>query len=414
MVYPETGGYRINKMIDNKLYDFLEKLTLFVENKELIKLLLSDKRDKTSDLKNIIVTMVKLKKGYFLNFVYRHNTKDITKNYTEKEGIELIKSALENNFFNANLYAKMQDICLQIKPNGKILLKIKNPTMEKTLTFNHDKAKDKLVQTENNIYLRELDIVNANWEIRREKNDKYRQINKYIELMKPCLTDKLLQNNCQIADMGSGKGYLTFALYDYITNILQKNIRMTGVEIRPDLVNRCNTIAKKSNFDNLNFVQGTIKDAKFNQIDILIALHACDTATDDAIYRGIVSKSSLIVCAPCCHQQIRQEFKVTSPLNNVTKYGILKERQAEIITDSIRALLMEALGYKTKVFEFISTEHTPKNIMIVGEKTQHENPNQQQILDNISSIKQIFGIKEHYLEGLLATGQTLNCHCRVP
>jgi len=388
-------------MKDSRLYDFLEKLALFVENKELIKLLLSDKRDKSSDLKNIIVTIVKLKKGYFLNFVYRHNTKDVTKNYTNKEGIDLIKLALENDFFNANLYSKTQDITLLIKPNGKILLKSNNPALEKSLTFSHDKAKDKLIQTENNIYLRELEIVNANWEIRREMNDKYKQINQYIELMKPYLTDKLLFNNCQIADMGSGKGYLTFVLYDYITNTLKKNIKMTGVEIRPDLVNICNTIAKKSSFDNLNFMQGTIQNTKFSNIDVLIALHACDTATDEAVYRGIVSKSSLIVCAPCCHKQIRKEFNTTSPLDSVTKYGILKERQAEIITDSIRALLMEAFGYKTNVFEFISTEHTLKNVMIVGEKTTHENPNKQQILDKISSIKQIFGIKEHSLERLL-------------
>ena len=388
-------------MKDSKLYDFFEKLTLFVENKELIKLLLSDKRDKSSDLKNIIVTIVKLKKGYFLNFVYRYNTKDITKNYTDNEGIGLIRLALENDFFNANLYSKTQDITLQIKPNGKILLKSNNPTLEKPITFNHDKEKPRLISTENNVYLRELEIVNANWEIRREMNDKYKQINKYIELLNPYLTDRLLQKKCQIADMGSGKGYLTFALYDYITNVLQKNIIMTGVEMRPDLINMCNTIAKKSNFDNLNFVQGTIKDTKFSHIDILIALHACDTATDDAIYSGIASKSSLIVCAPCCHKQIRREFNVTSPLDNVIKYGILKERQAEIITDSIRALLMEAFGYKTNVFEFISTEHTPKNVMIIGEKATYENPNKQQILDKISSIKQIFGIKEHYLERLL-------------
>jgi len=200
--------------------------------------------------------------------------------------------------------------------------------------------------------------------------------------------------------MGSGKGYLTFALYDFITNIMQKNITMTGVELRPDLVDTCNNIARKSGFENLSFIQGTIKDAPLNNIDILIALHACDTATDDAIYSGITSNASLIVCAPCCHKQIRREFDVPAPLNNVTKYGILKERQAEIITDTIRALLLEASGYKTNVFEFISTEHTPKNVMIVGEKTS-ERPDDKRILDDITSIKKIYGIGNHYLETLL-------------
>jgi SAM-dependent methyltransferase len=387
-------------MQDDKINDFSKRLALVVKNKELIKLLLSNKRDKTSDLKNIIATIVSLKKGYCLNFVYRHNTKDITKNYSEQEGLDLIRQALENDFYNAEVYSSTEDIKMMIMPNGKIQLKSNAPTLQSKADFSHDKVKDKLISTANNIYLRELGIVNANWEVRREMNDKYKQINKYIELLEPYLNDKLLSDNCRIADMGAGKGYLTFALYDYIQNTLRKKVEITGVEYRKDLVDTCNLIAKKSHFDNLNFVQGTIEKTELDRIDILIALHACDTATDEAIYRGIKAKSSLIVCAPCCHKQIRREFNVSSPLNNITKYGILKERQAEIITDSIRALLMEAFGYKTNVFEFISTEHTPKNVMIIGEKTK-ENPNKQQILDDISAIKEIYGIKLHYLEFLL-------------
>jgi Methylase of polypeptide chain release factors len=387
-------------MNDNTLTAFIEKLTIAVNNKELIKLLLSDKRDKGSDLKNIIVTIVKLKAGYSLNFVYRHQTKDITKNYPEKEGISLIQEAINQSFLCAQIYSKSEDITLQVKHNGKMSLKVANSSLDSNISFNHDKTKERLISTQNNIYLRELGLVNANWEIRREMNDKYKQINKYIDLMKPYLT-RVLDNGCQIADMGSGKGYLTFALYDYITNSLQKNTTVTGVEMRPDLIDTCNKIAEKAHFENLNFKQGTIKDAPFNSIDILIALHACDTATDDAIYRGIISKSALIVCAPCCHKQIRREFNVTSPLGNVTKFGILEERQAEIITDTIRALLMEAFGYKTNVFEFISTEHTPKNVMIVGEKRANKNPNKEKILAEIDAIKKIYGIKKHYLEVLL-------------
>jgi hypothetical protein len=386
-----------------KINIFFDKLSLAVDNKELIKLLLSGKRDKSLDLKNIIVTVVCLKKGYFLNFVYRHNTKDITKNYNEKEGIELIKQSLEKDFFIADLYSKTENVNLMITPNGKVQLKINAPTLELPVSFNHDKTKERLVKTDNNIYLRELGIINANGEIRREMSDKYKQINKYIELLEPYLTNKSLFNGCYIADMGSGKGYLTFALYDYIANTLKKEVKITGVEYRKDLVVECNTIAEKAHFNNLNFVQGTIERTELEHIDILIALHACDTATDEAIYRGISSNSSLIVCAPCCHKQIRKEFNVSNVLSNVVKYGILKERQAEIITDSIRAMLMEAFGYKTNVFEFISTEHTPKNVMIIGEKTTNNNNPNKQILNNIALIKQMYGIKDHYLELLLKT-----------
>lgn len=387
--------------MENKLNVFLEEFCTSFENKDLIKLLLSNKRDKNSDLKTIIITIVSLKKGYFLNFVYRHNTKDITKNYSLEEGVDLIKKALENDFFNADFFSVKKDISLIIKPNGDIQLKSKEPSMKKAVDFNHDKTKDRLIKTTDNIYLRELGIVNANWDVRREMNDKYRQINKYIELLKPYLTEQLLQNDCHIVDMGSGKGYLTFALYDYISNTLNKKVKITGIEFREDLVNLCNDIAQKSHFDNLNFVQGTIEKTKIDNITILIALHACDTATDDAIYQAIKVNSSLIVCAPCCHKQIRKELDASTPLNNITKFGILKERQAEILTDSIRAMLMEANGYKTNIFEFISTEHTPKNLMIVGEKTTKTDSQKQKILDDISSIKQIYGIKNHYLEILL-------------
>ena len=273
--------------------------------------------------------------------------------------------------------------------------------MQPIKTFTHDRVKERLITTKENVYLRELGITNANWEIRREMSDKYIQINNYIELLEPNLRELSFSSDYHVVDMGSGKGYLTFALYDYLTNNLKQSITMTGVEFRADLVSTCTTIAEKANFNNLNFVKGTIADTSLEQIDILIALHACDTATDDAIFRGIQSNASLIVCVPCCHKQIRKEFDVTNELSQVMKFGILKERQAEIITDSLRALLMEAYGYKTKVFEFISSEHTPKNVMIVGQKVADENPNKLKILDTIIAIKKVYGIKKHYLENLL-------------
>jgi hypothetical protein len=176
---------------------------------------------------------------------------------------------------------------------------------------------------------------------------------------------------------------------------------MTGVEFREELVTVCNDIARKANFDNLAFIKGTIEKTELEHIDILIALHACDTATDEAIYRGIKSEAALIVCAPCCHKQIRKAMNVTNELQNITKFGILKERQAEIITDTLRAMLLEAYGYKTNVFEFISVEHTPKNLMIIGRKVSDSNPKKQEIMNNIAAIKQIFGIEKHYLETLL-------------
>lgn len=388
-------------MIHINTKTFFDKLQLIVENKELIKLQLTGKREKSSDLKKIIVTAVEIKKGYCLNFVYRHNTKDITKNFDIAEGIELIEKAMANDFFNAELFAKTENVNLIILPNEKAQLKSSQPTLQAPTTFTHDKVKDRLIEPFENVYLRELGITNANWEIRREMSDKYKQINKYIELLAPYLSELTVTDSLHFADMGSGKGYLTFALYDYLSNNLKINTHATGVEFREDLVWTCNSIARQAGFENLTFVKGTIEKTELEKIDILIALHACDTATDDAIFRGIQSDAELIVCAPCCHKQIRKAFNVTNELSNVTKFGILKERQAEIITDTIRAMILEAHGYKTNVFEFIPLEHTPKNVMIVGKKVRNAAPDKQGILKNIAAIKQVFGIEKHYLETLL-------------
>lgn len=380
---------------------FLAKVRTLIDNKELIKLTLAGKRDKDSDLKKLIVTAVELKKGYCLNFVYRHNTKDITKNFDIAEGMELIQKALAENFYNADAFAKAENTSLIILPNGKEQLKTGKPTMAAPATFTHDKPKDRLIATNSNIYLRDLGITNANWEIRREMSDKYKQINQYIELLAPNLADLQPDKTYHIADMGSGKGYLTFALYDYLANTLNLDIRVTGVEFRQDLVDTCNTIARNAGFDKLEFIKGTIEKTNLEKIDILIALHACDTATDDAIYRGITANASLIVCAPCCHKQIRKAMNVNGALGNIIRFGILKERQAEIITDTLRAMILEAYGYKTNVMEFVSLEHTPKNVMIVGRKTGNTKTPGQEVLSNIAAIRQTYGIEKHYLETLL-------------
>ncbi len=382
---------------------FFDKVTSLISKKEFIKLVLSNQRDRASELKSIIITMVELKKGIRLNFVYRHKTKDITKNYDLEEAMVLVKKSLEADFYNADLFSDQETFRLLITGSGKVKIRSSQPLLKPASSLSHDHLKERIIATQNNIYLRELGILNANFEVRSEMNDKYLQINRYIELIAPFIRELVLPDGFHVADMGSGKGYLTFALYDYLANILGKNPVMTGVETRRDLVKLSNAIAEKSAFDRLKFICGTIREAALEKIDILIALHACDTATDDAIFRGITSGASLIVCAPCCHKQVRKEFHVSNELKSVMKHGILEERQAEIVTDGIRAMMLEAHGYKTKVFEFISTEHTPKNVMIVGRKSPGKPAGRKKILEDIEAVKKLFGIERHYLEELFVT-----------
>jgi SAM-dependent methyltransferase len=203
-----------------------------------------------------------------------------------------------------------------------------------------------------------------------------------------------------VVDMGAGKGYLTFALYDYLAQQQKWAVQVTGVEVRTDLIKQCNQIAASVGFSGLHFEEGYIQDYSLPDTDILIALHACDTATDDAIAKGVAAGAQLIVCAPCCHKQIRKAIKGSDVLHSVLEHGILKERQAEIVTDTIRALLLESKGYKTRVFEFISTEHTGKNLMIVGQK-HHRKVDLDFYRKEIEKLKKAFGIEEHYLERLL-------------
>ncbi|MDA3780275.1 MAG: SAM-dependent methyltransferase [Bacteroidales bacterium] len=389
-------------MDSNNLKEFVNFLDSSIENKNFIKLTISKKRNKNNEVKNVFAKPIEIKIGFRISFVYRYQTKDITKNYSIEESISIIKNLLETEFFQADLFTTNENWHLIINKKNNAKLNKEDLSITKPVQFNHDKTKNKFIATENNVYLKELGILTSEWKIKKNMHDKYRQINKYIEIIDGILKSANFKQNYNIADMGSGKGYLTFALYDYLYNVLNIKPNITGVELRKELVDSCNLIAKKSEFSNLQFIEGTIENVKLTKIDLLIALHACDTATDEAIYRGIKSNAKVIVCAPCCHNQIRKQISPDNDLSLITNYGILKERQAEIITDTIRALIMEAYGYKTKVFEFIATEHTPKNVLIAGIKQEDIKTPDTKILKQIENLKAMFGIEYHYLEKLLS------------
>jgi hypothetical protein len=161
------------------------------------------------------------------------------------------------------------------------------------------------------------------------------------------------KHRLRIVDTGSGKGYLTFAAYDFFKNTRSLDLRMTGVEARANLVELCNDIARASEFEGLEFIDGTINSYNLGEVDVLIALHACNTATDDAIYKGIKAAADLIVVAPCCHHEVRPQIKPPAMLKDVLKHGVMLERTAETITDALRGLLMERSGYAVKMLEFV-------------------------------------------------------------
>ena len=381
----------------DKIKEFIEILNQNFRLKTFIKLIVSDKKDKNIEVKSITIKPIEIKKGDYLNFVYRYQTKDITKNYTPDEAFDLIAKMISNEYNQALLSTSDYEYHFWTKGNksGIKVRKVDNAIPVKAF---HDKTKNRLVAIENNIYLQKLGITNSLFQIKPSMQDKYKQINKYIEIVDGIIKDDAFKENISIIDMGSGKGYLTFALYDYLTNYKKKAVKVTGIELRPNLVEQCNEISQICKFENLNFIEGSIQEADVSNYNILIALHACDTATDDAIAKGIKNEAEIIICAPCCHKQLRPQIKPNNVLNEITKFGILKERQSEMLTDTIRGLILEAHGYKTNIFEFIETVHTPKNVMIVATKRTKPSEKKEFFLSKIEELKKMFGIDQHYLE----------------
>jgi len=204
-----------------------------------------------------------------------------------------------------------------------------------------------------------------------------------------------------LADMGCGKGYLTFGAWHLFRRIGKQPVRVIGVEARDDLVEVTNKLAGQIKADGLEFICGTIESAQLQRVDALIALHACNTATDDAIRRGIELGTQLIVVAPCCHKELRPQLGEPVPFAPVLRHGSMKERMAEWLTDGLRALFLEWAGYRTKVFEFVASEHTPKNLMIAAVRAG-ESFSDDSARKRIEDLKSFFGVQHHALDPLLA------------
>lgn len=385
---------------ENSTSNFLDTLKEAFSNSRFIKLTLGKPTKAANDLKNIFVKPVTIKDKIVLSFVYRHPTNDITKNFPLTEAIETLNDLLGKAFLSANLFTEENDVQLIFNKKREPKLILSKPTQSQLQEFTHDRIKTRLIKTQDNLYLQKLGITNQQFEVAPKMQDKFRQINKYVELVDAMLGNEEITGTLKVADMGSGKGYLTFSLYDHLVNNRKMAAQITGVELRQELVAKCNRIAGEANFEHLRFVTGSISNYDAGGINMLIALHACDTATDDAILKGITAGAKYIVVAPCCHKQVRKAMQPPENLMPILRHGIFAERQAELITDALRALLMEKFGYQTKVFEFISTEHTPKNLMIIGVKTG-KIVNNAHISEQIHQIKSFYGVENHYLEDQL-------------
>ena len=380
---------------------FFEKLNDSLFRQTFVKLTLSRLRHH-SDVKNVYTRLVSIKKQPKIQFTFRFATRDEVKNYDFTEGVLFIEKQLGETFLTADLFTTENDFSLQFNKkadNAQFFIKksSQKPRFNDGGVAQHDIEKKRLLNP-TQPYFHALEITDAKGNITSNGQKKFKQIDKYIEIIAALLREVDLPDDAHIADFGSGKGYLTFALFDFLKNNLKTNPIISGFELRENLVKFCNELSQKCDFYDLQFFSKDINTVDLDHLDMLIALHACDTATDVAIAKGIKAGAKIIIVAPCCHKQLRKELKVTNEMQPILRHGILEERQAELLTDGIRALLLESKGYKTKVFEFVSTEHTPKNVMIVGIKIDKPKT---EALAQVAAIKNHYGIGIHHLEKLL-------------
>ncbi len=389
------------------IQEFTAHFCAHCTEKTLIKLSLSKPQPSVEQgLQNVYARLVQLKTGLQVQFTLRYAFRDITKNLPIAEATEALQDWIENVFFIANLHTNDHIFTFETKNGQQFFRKTKNTKTNKpvqTSILSNNKEKLRKITTENNIWLYRLGIANQKGEVLKDKQAKFKQIDKYLEIMEGLLgglSNKFSpEKPLKIVDMGAGKGYLTFGLYDLLLH-KNKNPLVFGIEQRKDVVATANNIAEEAGFSKLHFVENSIQDYEPNEVDVLIALHACDTATDDALAKGIAARAELIVVAPCCHKQVRRAMQIPANLEPVFRHGILLERQAEMLTDAIRALILEKNGYTTKVFEFVSLEHTGKNVMITATK-HHKKTDTNAIQAQIDDLKKMYGIQFHALERLI-------------
>ncbi|MCX5469982.1 class I SAM-dependent methyltransferase [Acinetobacter nematophilus] len=392
---------------------FFDSVQQAIDNQNLDRLILSQYKGELTDLEKMTFRVIQLQQVPVLSCLYRYKTNDITKNYPLSDALNTIQQLAEQ-CKQANLFTNEAEIQLK-KNKKKALLTVtknkvgKSPKAEQQV---HDRSKQRFVDQQS-YFLQPLGITDANAQVIPSMARKWKQINKFVEIFSGALTQIQQQGRqdqvqsqmpaLKVVDFGSGKGYLTFALYDYLSKQGQIPF-VTGVELNDKMVKFCQDVAEVSHFEQLDFFQGDVRTYHPSHLDVMIALHACDVATDFAIHTGIRLNAQIIMCAPCCHKELRPQLKSPQVLQPMLQFGIHAGQQAEMLTDTIRALLLKAYGYETKVFEFVALEHTSKNKMILATKRKDFVEPDQAVLAQIQALKTMYGVQKQSLE-LLLNGQ---------
>jgi len=362
----------------------LQELLEQILDQELIQLILSNTRDAAQGEKLKVRPVLIKEKLYFQETLYL-GTKVFHTNRRKEDMKQRLEACLEKDglFRQAQIHCESMDAGVLVSRKGAVSIKKKNKNANRNNTENkgrggeaglqklsHDRAKQYILQEGQPVdFLVGLGVQSPDGRIAKARYDKFRQINRYLEFIEDIL-DKLPKDRCiRIIDFGCGKSYLTFAMYYYLHQLQGRDIQVTGLDLKEDVIRHCSELARRLHYEGLEFMQGDISSfTGADRVDMVVSLHACDKATDYALEKAVRWGASVIMAVPCCQHELNGQIHCDL-LRPVLKYGVIKERMAALITDAIRANLLEQNGYDTQILEFIDMEHTPKNLMIRAVKT---------------------------------------------
>ena len=349
---------------------------------KIIKGVISGKKDKNQKNEKVKIDTILIKDKPILQFAIYTDKQVFHKNVEEIEAKDLIVSFLTDEFNNLELATEDYIYSYRITQKGKVLSN-KRKTKEVSLVpISHNKKKNYIIEDGTLVpALVDLGIQMPDGKVTKAGYDKFKQINRFLEIIDDCIKE---EKHLNIIDFGCGKSYLTFILYYYFVEIKKMDVNITGLDLKEDVIDHCNEIADKYGYSKLKFYKGDIaKYKEKNDIDMIVTLHACDTATDYALYHAITMNVKYIFSVPCCQHEINLELD-SKNLHIINKFGILKDRFSALLTDAIRANILQYYGYKTNVMEFVDFENSPKNLLIRAVKTNNSlNPKIKEEIDSI-------------------------------
>lgn len=344
------------------LNDFLDKLI----NKQLIQAVLSGQREKEGAAR-VKIRPVELKGEIWYQASAFEGTKVLHSNYTREGICEYLEKSLGGSFSQLQVQGAEIDGTVLVSKKGRMTIKTKEHSKSKSPVqiLSHNRVKRYILKEGIPVpFLVDLGVMTSSGKVVASRYDKFRQINRFLEYVEDILPELPKDREVTILDFGCGKSYLTFAMYYYLRELKEYDVNIIGLDLKKDVIEKCSCLAESYGYGKLHFYQGDIADYEgVSAVDMVVTLHACDTATDYALAKAVEWGAKVILSVPCCQHELNRQMK-NEMLEPVLQYGILKERMAALITDGIRAELLNEQGYETQILEFIDMEHTPKNLLI--------------------------------------------------